>query len=87
MLEIIRLDLELPLGSTHSENVIQFKYTSIFVKCQMGRYIMEESIVEELSRRYCKSKRLIVLLIKICKDNNVKDVPIYIEKYLTRCVK
>lgn len=48
---------------------------------------MEEKIVEELSRRYCKSKNFIVLLIKICKDNNVKDTLTYIEKYLTKCVK
>lgn len=48
---------------------------------------MEEEIVEELSRRYCKSKRFIVLLIKMCKDNNIKDTIIYIKEYLIKCVK
>ncbi|MCI8487051.1 MAG: hypothetical protein HFJ20_08435 [Clostridia bacterium] len=48
---------------------------------------MEENIVEELSRRYCKSKRFIVLLIKICEDNNIKDASNYIEKFLMKCVK
>lgn len=33
-----------------------------------------ESIVKELSRRCCKSEKFIVLLIKICEDNNIKDV-------------
>ena len=48
---------------------------------------MEEEIVEELSRRYCKSKRFIVLLIKMCRDNNIKDTIIYIKEYLIKCVK
>lgn len=48
---------------------------------------MEEEMVEELSRRYCKSKRFIVLLIKMCRDNNIKDTIKYIKEYLTKCVK
>nr|DAV68488.1 MAG TPA: hypothetical protein [Caudoviricetes sp.] len=46
-----------------------------------------ESIVNELSRRCCKSERFIVLLIKICEDNNIKDASNYIQKFLTKCVK
>lgn len=63
------MDLELSLGSTHSENVIQFKYTSIFVKCQIGGIFME-SIVKELSKKYCKKENLIRGMIQISLENN-----------------
>lgn len=41
----------------------------------------EEMNVEELSKKYCKSKDFILLLIKICKDNNVKNIKRKVENY------
>ena len=42
----------------------------------------EERIVEELSKKYCKSKKFIILLLKICKDNNIQNAKRSIEEYL-----
>lgn len=44
-------------------------------------------IVEEICEKHCKTERLILLLIKICKDNNVKNIKKVIEQNLNRCVK
>lgn len=39
-------------------------------------------IVEEICEKHCKTERLILLLIKICKDNNIENVKEEIEKNL-----
>lgn len=46
----------------------------------MKRY--EKEIVKEICKKYCKSEKFIVLLIKICKDNKIKNVYGNIEKEL-----
>lgn len=42
----------------------------------------EDEIVGELSSRYCKTKDFIILLLKICKDNNIQNSKESIEQYL-----
>lgn len=44
--------------------------------------ITEEILVNELSYKYCKSQKFIILLIRICKDNNVEDLELFIENHL-----
>lgn len=44
--------------------------------------VTEEILVNELSYKYCKSQKFIILLIRICKDNNVEDLELFIENYL-----
>ena len=43
----------------------------------------EKIIAKELAKKYCKSEKFIVLLIKICKDNKIEKISKYIEKNLT----
>lgn len=43
----------------------------------------EERIVEEICIKYCKTKKFIILLMKICKDNNIKNAKKYIEDYFS----
>lgn len=73
-------------GSIHSKTIYSLSILLICEIVKFRRYIME-SIVNELSRRCCKSERFIVLLIKICEDNNIKDASNYIQKFLMKCVK
>ena len=44
--------------------------------------VTEEILVNELSYKYCKSQKFIILLIRICKDNNVEDLELFIENHL-----
>lgn len=44
--------------------------------------IAEKILVNELSYKYCKSQKFIILLIRICKDNNVEDLELFIENHL-----
>lgn len=43
---------------------------------------MEKLIVEEICKKYGKSENFIILLTKICKDNNILDIKNTIEKIL-----
>lgn len=44
---------------------------------------MEKDVVSEISIKYCKSNKFILLLVKICKNNNVKNIRLQIERYLS----
>ncbi len=46
------------------------------------RNIEENKIVEELSKKHCKSKKYMLFLFKICKDFNCTNVKEYIDDYL-----
>lgn len=48
---------------------------------------MLEDVVKELSKKYNKSEKLILLLIKICEDNNKIDYIKIIDIELQKCVK
>ncbi len=48
---------------------------------------MLEDAVKELSKKYNKSERFVLLLIKICKDNNKIDYIKIIDIELQKCVK
>lgn len=41
-----------------------------------------EEIIEGICKKYCKTKNFILLLLKICKDNNIENVKEEIEKNL-----
>lgn len=43
---------------------------------------MKKEILEEMCKKYCKRKRFILLLYKICKANKVDNATYYIEKFL-----
>lgn len=42
-----------------------------------------EKEIEKICKKYCKSKKFIILLIKICNDNKVKNTI----KCVKNCVK
>lgn len=42
----------------------------------------EAKMITELSKKYCKSERFIILLVKICKENNINNIKEYLEKEL-----
>ena len=44
-----------------------------------------KEIVKELSLKYYKNEEFIVLLVKICIDNEIKNIKSTIEKYLQVC--
>lgn len=46
-----------------------------------------EEIVVEICKKYCKTENFILLLLKICKDNNIKNIKEVIEQNLNKCVK
>jgi len=46
-----------------------------------------EEIIRELSERFCKRKRFIRLLLKICEDNNIYDTKKYITNFYEVCQK
>lgn len=49
---------------------------------------MEEEILKEICKKYCKKERFILLLYKIAKTNNVNNIEESIETFLKRkCVK
>lgn len=39
-------------------------------------------VVEKMCKKYCKRRKFILLLIKICTDHNIKNIENYIEEYL-----
>ena len=43
---------------------------------------MEEKILKELMKECNTKEKILKLLIKICKDNNVKDIKSEVKKYL-----
>ena len=47
---------------------------------------MKKEILKELSKRYCKKEKFILLLYKICKTNKVDNATYYIEKFLKQSV-
>lgn len=56
----------------------------------MEEYYMKkenEEIVVEICKKYCKTENFILLLLKICKDNNIKNIKEVIEQNLNKCVK
>ncbi len=42
----------------------------------------EEEIIKEICKKYCKSKKFVILLIKICNDCKIKNKYKVIEKEL-----
>lgn len=47
---------------------------------------MEKEILEEMCKKYCKRKRFILLLYKICRENNVNNIKKCIEEFLKQGV-
>ena len=41
---------------------------------------MEKLIINEMCKKYGQSKKFVILLIKICKDNNVENTTNLIDK-------
>lgn len=42
---------------------------------------MKKYILEKIKEKYCKNEKLIILLLKICRDNDIKQAKKYIEKF------
>lgn len=42
---------------------------------------MKKYIIEKMKKIYCKNEKLIILLFKICRDNDIKQAKKYIENF------
>ncbi len=47
---------------------------------------MEKEILKKIEKTYCKREEFIILLNKICNDNNINDTYNYIKGFLDKSV-